>query len=29
MKFVAFEKIVEAFYKNYFTKPKNSYSKGT
>jgi len=29
MKFVAFEKTVEAFYKNVFTKPKNEYSKGT
>ena len=29
MKFVAFEKTVEAFYRNVFTKPKNEYSKGT
>ena len=29
VKFVAFEKIVQYFYTNYFTKPKNEYSKGT
>jgi solute carrier family 25 phosphate transporter 3 len=29
MKFVAFEKTVEAFYRHVFTKPKNEYSKGT
>lgn len=29
MKFVAFEKTVEAFYRSVFTKPKNEYSKGT
>jgi len=29
MKFVAFERIVEAFYKNIFTKPKNEYGKAT
>jgi len=29
MKFVAFERTVEAFYKHVFTKPKHEYSKGT
>jgi len=29
MKFVAFERIVEAFYKNILTKPKNEYNKAT
>lgn len=29
VKFVAFEKIVQAFYTHIFTKPKNSYGKGT
>jgi len=29
MKFVAFEKVVEMFYRNWFTKPKNEYSKAT
>jgi len=29
MKFVAFERTVEAFYKHLFTKPKNEYSKST
>lgn len=29
MKFVAFERTVEAFYKHVFTKPKNEYSKST
>lgn len=29
MKFVAFERTVEFFYRNVFTKPKNEYSKGT
>jgi len=29
MKFVAFERTVEFFYKNFFTKPKSEYSKGT
>merc|ERR1740123_46900 len=29
VKFVAFEKIVTAFYTNVFTKPKSEYSKGT
>jgi solute carrier family 25 phosphate transporter 3 len=29
MKFVSFEKIVEAFYRNVLTKPKNEYSKAT
>ena len=29
VKFVAFEKIVQAFYTNVFTKEKSSYSKGT
>jgi solute carrier family 25 phosphate transporter 3 len=29
VKFVAFERIVQYFYKNVFTKPKNEYSKGT
>jgi len=29
MKFVAFERIVETFYKKLLTKPKNSYSKAT
>jgi solute carrier family 25 phosphate transporter 3 len=29
VKFVAFEKIVEAFYSKVFTAPKDSYSKGT
>lgn len=29
VKFVAFERIVQAFYRNIFTKPKNEYSKGT
>lgn len=29
MKFVAFEKTVELFYKKVFTKPKSEYSKGT
>jgi len=29
MKFVAFEKTVEAFYRKVFTKPKNEYSKAT
>jgi len=29
MKFVAFERIVETFYKKWFTKPKNEYSKAT
>jgi len=29
VKFVAFERVVEAFYKNIFTEPKASYSKGT
>lgn len=28
VKFVAFEKIVAAFYRNVFTKPKSEYSKG-
>jgi len=28
VKFVAFEKIVQAFYANVFTKPKEQYSKG-
>ena len=27
MKFVAFERTVEFFYKNVFTKPKNEYNK--
>jgi len=29
VKFVAFEKIVQAFYTNIFTAEKSSYSKGT
>jgi len=29
VKFVAFEKIVAAFYSKVFTKPKSEYSKGT
>ena len=29
MKFVAFEKTVETFYKHIFTKPKSDYSKAT
>jgi len=29
VKFVAFEKIVQAFYSKVFTKPKSEYSKGT
>jgi len=29
VKFVAFEKIVQAFYTNIFTKPKSDYGKGT
>jgi len=29
VKFVAFEKIVNAFYSNIFTKPKSEYSKGS
>jgi solute carrier family 25 (mitochondrial phosphate transporter), member 3 len=29
VKFVAFEKIVQYFYANVFTKPKSEYSKGT
>ena len=29
VKFVAFEKIVQAFYQNVFTKPKSEYSKST
>ena len=29
MKFVAFERIIETFYKNVFTKPKHEYSKAT
>mmetsp|Transcript_17318 Transcript_17318/g.15222 ORF Transcript_17318/g.15222 Transcript_17318/m.15222 type:complete len:102 (-) Transcript_17318:152-457(-) len=29
MKFVAFERTIEFFYKNVFTKPKNEYNKVT